>query len=119
LRYADSDVEQALAPDWRTLATSDARTVTLWDMTDHPVLRRLGEPLTGHDDAVSAAAFSQRAHTLATSDKSGDVILWDLTELDELRSHATDHACAITGRGLDRDEWSRHIDGLPYRDTCG
>lgn len=25
---------------------------------------------------------------------------------------------AVTGRGLDRDQWARYLPGLPYQDTC-
>ncbi|MCA1676841.1 MAG: hypothetical protein LC799_33250 [Actinobacteria bacterium] len=42
----------------------------------------------------------------------------DLSGLTDLRDHAVERACSITGRGLDRDEWVRHVSGLPYKDTC-
>jgi hypothetical protein len=29
-----------------------------------------------------------------------------------------ERACAITGGGLDRDEWARYVPGLNYIDAC-
>jgi hypothetical protein len=45
-------------------------------------------------------------------------LLWDLAKLNDLRTHAAQRACDLTNRGLNREEWSRYISGLPYRDTC-
>ena len=54
----------AFAPDGRTLATaSDDKTVLLWDVTDPARPRRLGDPLTGHTDAVNGGGVRPgRAH---------------------------------------------------------
>ena len=46
------------------------------------------------------------------------VRLWDLGRLQELRARPAERACAITGRGLDADEWERHVGGLDHVDTC-
>jgi WD40 repeat protein len=113
----------AFAPDGRTLAVGHGPeaggegSVVLWDVSDRSAPRVLGRPLTGHDSAF-AVAFSPDGRTLATGGGDRTVVLWDLSALTELRAHAVDHACRITGRGLDRAEWDRYIPGLPYRDTC-
>jgi WD40 repeat protein len=109
----------AFAPDGYTLATAtgDGKAV-LWDVSDPARPRRLGQPLTGHKSFVGSVVFAPDGRTLATSGEDRKVFLWDLTELNELRRHATDHACSLTGRGLDHDEWVRYVSGLPYQTTC-
>ena len=42
-------------------------TVLLWDLADRAKPRRLGEPLTGHSDAVISVAFAPDGQTLATA----------------------------------------------------
>jgi hypothetical protein len=56
--------------------------------------------------------------TSASSTAADSVILWDLTTLNDLRDHAIEHACSITGGSLDRGEWGRYIPGLAYQNTC-
>jgi WD40 repeat protein len=67
---------------------------------------------------VTAVALAPDGNILATGGSDATVILWNLTDLNQLRDHATQRACAITGGGLDRTEWARYIPGLPYQDTC-
>ena len=109
----------AFSPDRRTLASaSDDKTVILWDVRDPAHPTRLGQPLTGHGDAVASVAFSPDGKTLASGSDNGTVILWDLSQLNALRNDPVERACALTGRGLNRDEWTGHIPGLPYENTC-
>jgi WD40 repeat protein len=64
----------AFAPDARTLATAGSdQTVTLWDLTDRDRPHPLGQPLTGHTDAVLAVAFAPDGRTLATGGADGTV----------------------------------------------
>ena len=44
----------------------------LWDLADRATPRRLGEPLTGHTDAVTSVAFAPDGRTLATVDGDDD-----------------------------------------------
>ena len=74
--------------------------------------------LTGRTDAVSSVAFSHDGHTLTTASGDRTVQLWDLAELDNRRRHASERACSLTHRGLDREEWARYVYGLPYQNTC-
>jgi WD40 repeat protein len=109
----------AFAPDGQTLATgSDDRTISLWDLANRNRPRRLGQPLTGHSGPVWSLAIAPDGHTLAAGSDDQTVSLWDLTELSNLRRHAVERACSLTQRGLDRDEWTRYVPGMPYQATC-
>lgn len=63
-------------------------------------------------------AFSPDKRILVTGSRNGTTILWDLAGLDSRPDDVTERACAITGGGLDPDEWARRITGLPYENTC-
>ncbi len=88
--HTDSVNKVAFAPDGHTLATASGdQTVILWDLTDPAQPRPLGQPLR-HTGRVSEMAFAPNGHTLATflspglvtsrGDRTGTVILWDLTD---------------------------------------
>lgn len=108
----------AFADDADILTTgSDDGTAILWDTTDlnHP--RRLGHPLA-HPHAVNTVAFAPAGDILATGNDDGTAVLWDLTLLNDLQTNTVEHACSITGGGLDEAEWARYIPELRYRNTC-
>jgi WD40 repeat protein len=108
----------AFSPDGHTLATgSNDNTVILWDLTDQTQPRPIGRPLVGHHSYVGYLSFSPDGTTLATG-SDNEVILWDLTGLNDLRRHAVQRACAIAGGPLDREQWLRYLRELPYQNTC-
>ncbi|MGH3807003.1 MAG: hypothetical protein ACRDRU_10295 [Pseudonocardiaceae bacterium] len=45
-------------------------------------------------------------------------MLWDLTDLYQVRGHAVERARSATCGGFDRDEWAHYIPDLPYQDSC-
>ena len=79
----------------------------------------LGSPLTGHDGAVTPVAFASDQPMLASASADGTVQLWNLTGLFELRDHAMERACTVTGGGLSRSEWESYLSGMEYVDVCG
>jgi WD40 repeat protein len=108
----------AFSPDGRTLAAGTVGAkVILWDLTDQSRPFPLGQPLTSANSFVlSVVAFSPDGRTLAVG--GNPVILWDMAALNDLRGHAAQRACSLTGGGLNRSEWNHYISGLAYRDTC-
>lgn len=75
-----------LSPDENTLAAAGVDgPVQLWDVSVPTRPRRLGRPLTLHDDIVWRLAFTQDGRTLASGSEDTTIVLTDLTGLDRLR----------------------------------
>ena len=79
---------------------------------------RIGQPLTGHTDAVSSVAFNPAGTTLATAGGDRTVILWDLRGVLNIGDDAVSRACHRVGQGLSSDEWRQYVTGIEYRETC-
>jgi WD40 repeat protein len=108
----------SLAPDMQA---------TLWDLTERADPARVGTTILYPHSTITVGAqlqavFSPDGRTLTSGahvgGNLGSVAVWDLTDLVELRADPTRHACAIAGRGLTEDEWTRWISELPYQPTC-
>ena len=109
----------AFSGNGRILATTNkAKNLILWDTTDPAAAHDLGPPITTTGDLVMQLRFSPDNTTLTTVDIRGDVVPWDITGVVALQDHAAEHACGITGTGLDEHAWSRFVPGLPYQPTC-
>jgi WD40 repeat protein len=112
------------SPDGRTLATATCwdNAIVLWDAADPATPLRYAE-LTGPDLQTSEMAFSPDGHTVAAGGtpyggKSDTLMLWDAKTPTDLAADPIRYACAITGRGLNAEEWARYIPELDYRATC-
>ena len=65
----------AVSPDGSTLASSQQRTIRLWNLQ----LGKRQRSLRGHTDWVTALAFSPDGSTLASSSLDRTIKLWNLT----------------------------------------
>jgi WD40 repeat protein len=119
----------AFSSDSRTIVSLDSDLqATLWDRTGRADAVRVGTTLLHTQLELGPlprlqAGFAPDGRTLTVSGTaaggvSGTAALWDLTDLTELRANPTRHACAMAGRGLSEDEWTRWMSELPYQPTC-
>jgi WD40 repeat protein len=92
--------------------------VRLWDVREPEHPDRAGRRLGGHGGPVTSVAFSPDGHSLVSGSEDGTLVLWNLTELNAIRNYPLERACALTGRGLSHDEWTRYVPGLLYEDSC-
>ncbi|MEV0565216.1 WD40 repeat domain-containing protein [Dactylosporangium sp. NPDC050588] len=100
----------------RKLAVGGAGTVTVWSVDPRYPPSALGA--AGNGAAVSAVALSPDGLSLVIGAADGTVSLWDNTPLDAVVADPVAAACAVVTRGLNAGEWSRHVQGLTYRETC-
>jgi DNA-binding SARP family transcriptional activator/WD40 repeat protein len=104
----------SFAPDANTFSTTglaDGR-AKLW--TASPV-RQLGSSFPGKPGAQAGnAAITADGLSLITIYDDGGGAVWPLT-VDAWKRHS----CAVAGRNLTREEWSRFLPGDAYRATCG
>ncbi|MET0415082.1 MAG: WD40 repeat domain-containing protein, partial [Actinoplanes sp.] len=117
LQGADSSVRWlGFSPDGHTLATAGISEARLWEVTDRNTPIRYAT-LANAQLRTRDLAFSPDGHTLAAGG-SRSVTLWDYSVPERLGNDPDGHACAITGRGLNEEEWARYIPELPHQPTC-
>jgi len=64
----------AFSPDGKSLAgVGESKSIYLWDIPKHQI-----QSLTGHRDWVIKAVFSSNNKTLASMDKTGQIIVWNI-----------------------------------------
>lgn len=73
--------ESAVSRDGSLIAASTAGTIEVWEM---PAMRHVGT-LEGHEDVITALAFSRDGRVLASGAADTSVLLWDVQALQ--RSH--------------------------------
>jgi formylglycine-generating enzyme required for sulfatase activity len=104
-------VAAALAPDGATVAAGHADgSIVLRDVETE---REIGEPLVGHDNSVTALAFSRKGTTLASADSDGTILLWPV-DLEAWKRRA----CRMAGRSLTDSERNRFLGDAAYEPAC-
>ncbi len=103
----------AVSPDGRTLAAATTEhAVWLWDIShvSHP---RLLATLGAAQGAVFAVTFSPDATVLVASGSDDLLHLWAYQPKDAVRQ-----LCTASGQGITQPEWTRYLQGVPYRPPC-
>jgi WD40 repeat protein len=74
-RYLRNVTALALARDGQALAVAQGEDLTVWDVRDRRLLKRLD----GHRAAIRALAFTPDGRSLVAGDEAGAALVWDLT----------------------------------------
>ncbi|WP_170991179.1 caspase, EACC1-associated type [Herbidospora galbida] len=126
LRTTRGDVWDAVlnSDGTKLLTSSRSHRVALWDISDPTTPQALPLPVPETWDSPYEVSLDSAGLRALTSDYwslftdgpqySGSVTLWDFTAL----SRPLDSACAITGHGLTKDEWTRYLPAIPHHEIC-
>jgi WD40 repeat protein len=103
----------AFAPGAGRFATSGGSdgTLKLWFTS---TLQQEGPSLDNEGGTWGNAVFTPDGRWLVAIHSDGHGFLWPVS-LGDWESHA----CAVAGRNMTREEWSRLVAGLSYRPICG
>jgi len=84
------------------------------DVQGHRRAGALGDPLTGHSDAVWSVAFSPDGHRLASGSRDGTVRIWPAIATPEM-------LCDKLIANMSRKQWQEWVSPDPdieYRELC-
>jgi WD40 repeat protein len=76
-------------------------------------LQQDGATLDPEQASYGTAVFADRGRSLISIDGEGKASIWPITASAWER-----HACAVAGRNLTREEWSRFVSGYSYQPAC-
>ncbi len=93
-------------------------TVRLWDLSDPTRPHQLGTPLTGPGGGLLAVRFGPGGLLLTSGGNDHRIHLWDVRQLQQVRSDLVGTACARAGHSLSRQDWLRYLPNIPYHDSC-
>jgi WD40 repeat protein len=109
----------ALDPEGRILAIgAQGGIASLWTLDDRSRARPLARPIVGPGDRINDLTFAPDGTTLALAGGDGQVALWNLQPVHDLRAHSLRYACEISSGGLDHVEWQRYLPNRHYEATC-
>ncbi|WP_433794771.1 TIR domain-containing protein [Actinoplanes sp. CA-252034] len=112
----------AFSSDGATVATAeDGSWAILWDVSQPSKPVQLARMKLDQYHRPVDMAFSSDGGTLAVGTDygwDGRIALWDLTDLNALRTDPGAFGCTITGRGLTAEEWAREVPELAFQLTC-
>ncbi|MBL7487977.1 TIR domain-containing protein [Frankia sp. AgB1.9] len=95
-------------------------TIHLWDIEDPATPRQLGAAIPADIGLATKVALTADGTTLTTIGRYGQVSLWQLDGLKDLRAHLQLQACARLDQNvLTREEWRKYLPPLPYNPGCG
>jgi WD40 repeat protein len=81
------------------VSSGDDHTITVWDISSG---ERVGA-LTGHSAWVSSLAFNPTGDALASGDRDGAIMLWNLATGQPLGGHLTGHTDDVTSLAFSPD----------------
>lgn len=99
----------------RLLATSGAHYVTVWSFTGDGPEGTIPGLLDAHEGQVTALGFARSRPRLASADRTGLVLLWDLDE----RGHGRPIGAASADAGVEALAWRPGDSALAAADTAG
>jgi WD40 repeat protein len=114
--------QMAFSPDGRILTIAGRDDVMMaWDLIDLNTPVRFATFKSSELQTLHLAV-SPDGRTLAAGGaligRRQTITLWDYSVPKALRADPTAHACTVTGRGLNAEEWTRYVPELRYRATC-
>ena len=91
----------AFSPDGKRIVTASRdKTARLWDAESG---KQIGEPLTGHTDAVLSAAFSPDGKRIVTASADKTARLWDAESGKQIGEPLTGHTDAVWSAAFSPD----------------
>jgi hypothetical protein len=98
-------------------ALDDSGAITVWDVAEPTEPIRL-QTVPAPQAAATSFALTADDRQLIVGRANGEVEIWDIGRIRDIVNDPVRAACALTGRGLTRDEWETYAPERPFRATC-